>query len=113
MSNPSQTSRQLLEIAMKTYRSEILDGLEGSNRYVGAMIANAIDIAARGLAADDPDQHLSDLQQGDFDADALAKALRSGEVSEQSHAGLRDTLVANVRARLAINNPRFLKSREG
>ena len=112
MPDPAQTSRQLLEIALKTYRSEILEELEGSKRYVGAMVANAIDIAARGLTEDDPATQLAGLLENGADAAALAAAIRSGAVSDETHAGLRDALRAYVRARLQISNPRFLTRRE-
>ena len=113
MNETTKLSRRLLEIALKTYRAEILSGLKGSNRYVGAMVGNAVDIAARGIAADDPTARLIERIGKADDAGELASAIREGKISEASDPGLHDALMDFVRARLAISNPRFLQRREG
>ena len=117
MAENTETARRLLEIAHKTYRTEILGELSGPSRYAGAMVANAMDVAARALECDDPATHLAGLidsaaDDGSPDLGALAAAIRAGEVSEATHPGLRDTLLAFVRAKLEISNPRFLKQRQ-
>lgn len=118
MTDNTETSRQLLEIAHKTYRSEILEELSGSKRYIGAMVANAMDIAARALERDDPAKQLESLTEkpassGSAELKSLAAAIRAGQISMATHPELRDILLAYVRAKLEISNPRFLKQRQG
>ncbi len=113
MAEASKTSRELLETALKTYRAEIAPELSGAKRYVGAMVANAVEIAARALEAGDPTAHLADLGDGGApDLAALAAAIRSGEIGDRTHPRLREALRAYVRAKLEISNPKFLRSRE-
>ena len=50
MADNTKTSKALLSIALKTCRAEILEDLTGSKRYIGAMVANALDIAERSPA---------------------------------------------------------------
>ncbi len=117
MSDNTETSRQLLEIAHKTYRSEVLEELSGSKRYIGAMVANAMDIAARALERDDPAKLLEGLTEktassGSAELKALAAAIRAGHISAATHPELRDILLAYVCAKLEISNPRYLSKRQ-
>lgn len=112
MTDKSDTSRELLETALRTYRAEMAPQLSGSKRYVGAMVANAVEVAIRALEADDPADQLAGLGDGARDLAALAAAIRSGEIGDKTHPGLREALRAYVRAKLEISNPKFLRSRE-
>jgi len=116
MPENSETSRRLLEIAQKTYRSENLEELSGSKRYMAAMVANAMDIAARALEHEEPAGHLAGLMEnagadGSAGLTELARAIREGRISAATHPDLHETLLAYVRAKLEISNPRFLKQR--
>ena len=46
----AQPSGMVVRGVYETYRDEILPALPPDKRYVGAMVANALDIAARSLA---------------------------------------------------------------
>ena len=114
---PSQDdiSRALLEIAYRTYRDEIVGELTGSKRYTGAMIANAMAIAAREMeAGDQAADLLAQLGADDtMDLAELAQAIRKGRINDESHAGLLEALLGYVREQLKVTNPRFLERRGG
>ncbi len=115
MAEGNELARQLLEIAAKTYRAEILSEISGPKRYTGAMIGNAVDIAERALERADPATALlvevfgDEADQMANDLSGLAKAIRSGEISDSTHDGLRRALNDYVTAKLEISNPRFLR----
>jgi len=113
VAKPTQTSRALLDIAFKTYRDEILGELAGSKRYSGAMVANAMEIARRGIAATDPAEALLARVSGDgaMDLRGLANDIRAGRVTEETTPGLLDALLDYVAEQLEISNPRFLERR--
>jgi len=109
----NDTSQALLDIAFKTYRDEILGELAGSKRYTGAMVANAMEIARRGIQANDPaDALLARLYaEGSTDLRQLAEGIRSGQITEETNPGLLDALLDYVTEQLEITNPRFLERR--
>ena len=123
------SSRDLLEIARATLLAEIAPALPEAQRYGVLMAANAIAIAARGLAAADdgpaelsrlaallpgwapPDDGHEALREG---AARLAARIREGAFDD---GPARESLLAHlretVRARLATSNPRALARDEG
>ena len=113
MAKPNHTSRALLDIAFRTYRDEIQGELTGSKRYTGAMVANAMDIAGRAVAADDPADALLARFYGDgsIDLRGLADGIRAGQITEETNPGLLDALLDYVTEQLEITNPRFLERR--
>lgn len=115
MADRSETARALIEIALTTFRDEILTDLSTTKRYQGAMTANALAIAARALAGDAPADKLLAGLGGDApaDLDDLVAAIREGRIGDASHPGLRAALIDYLRAELATTNPRFLASRQG
>ena len=74
----------LLDLATEMLRAEVLPALSAEQRYAGAMIANALEIARRGLAE---------------------------EVETAEWALLSDALRTLLIAELRVRNPRFLASR--
>lgn len=115
MPDRNQLSRALIDIAYSTYRDEIIVELTGSKRYTGAMIANALAIAAREMAAGDLVQDLlAQLGAGDtMDLRELAQGIREGLINDETHPGLREALLGFVREQLRVTNPRFLERRGG
>lgn len=110
MAGSAQKAKDLLEIAVATYTEELAPALAKDKRYVGAMVASALGAARRRLGQPDPAEAL--LQTlGSSDMKTLAKSIRSGDVSDQSHNGLGEALLAYVEAELAITNPKFLEWR--
>lgn len=112
MTIAADKARALLDIALKTYREEVQPALPAGQRYSGAMIANALGVAERQLVNADPSTTLAEAL-GQETPEALATAIRSGAVSDDSHQDLAQTLLTHVRAELTISNPRFLARREG
>lgn len=104
--------RALVELALETYRAEILPELPADKRYVGAMIANALDIAARSLAAAAPqDDPLADISgTAPADTSRLARLIREDRVPIDD-ATLRASLRAAVERELAVRNPKVLTPR--
>ena len=101
---PAQTLRAeqpdgavLLAEARRLLSEDLLAELPERRRYEARMIANAMAIAGRELAAHAPatadDRKLAaDIRRGQYDNDA----------------GLRDRLAADVLARLAVSNPKAM-----
>ena len=106
----------ILELATKTFRDELLPALPGDKRYLGAMLASALDVAKRQLTSDfeASDWALLDpiYGEGEGSIKMLAGDIRARRVSTQTHADLAKQLSEHVKAELALRNPRFLNSRE-
>jgi pantoate kinase len=112
MSGPAQKATDLLDIAVTTYLEEIAPALPKEKRYVGAMVANALGAAHRRLTHGDPDAALVETL-GTDDMKSLAKSIRAGETSDQTHEGISQALMAYLEAQLTITNPKFLQRRSG
>jgi hypothetical protein len=88
-------ARQLLEIARAALGADVLPFLPPDKRLAGLMIANALAIAARELAAAPsavPGVTVGDMRAGRHDGDST----------------LYQALLADARARTAISNPKYL-----
>jgi hypothetical protein len=110
MDEQAEKAKALLEIALSTYRDDLLPALPSDKRYTGAMVANALGIAERRLQQPDPaDALLAKTEQDTLSN--LASAIRSGKVSDTSSGDLARTLLDYVSGELEITNPRFLKRR--
>ena len=111
-------ARSLLCLALETYRGDILPRLGPDQRYLGAMIANALAIAARdpsGARIAEAERQLLEPIYGRAagSLNELAADIRSGNVNPDSDADLADLLADYLAAELAIRNPAFLSSRSG
>ena len=102
----------LLELAVESLRADVMPHTAPQAHYAAAMIANAIDIARREIAADIEAPMwalLDDLYEpGDGSPRQLARDIRSGEVSEAKNPGLAKRLLKVLEAELAITDPRRL-----
>ena len=105
----------ILDQATKTFRDEILPALSSDKRYLGAMLASALDIAKRQLtsAFEASDWALLDpiYGEGEGSIRILASDIRARRVSTDTHPDLAKQLSEHVSAELAMRMPRFLKSR--
>jgi len=111
MDGPAQKARVFLDIARRTYSDEIAPGLAKEKRYVGAMVASALGVARRRLEHADPAARLLE-NLGASDMKGLAKSIRSGNVSDETHERLADELMTYIEAELAITKPKFLERRK-
>jgi len=127
--NTGPNAAELLRVARKLLRQDLLDEVPAERRYEALMVANAMAIAAREAEAGDADMReelrmLEELygekivaESGSHPADKvvalnrrLAKNIRNGELDGACAQGVRALLRAQVIARLRISNPKFLKS---
>lgn len=97
----------LLAIARQELLNTILPSLPASNHYTALMIANAMAIADRGATTDPsvrPD--IPEDQQ-------LCAQIRNGDIDPESqdYLGVLKWLRAETDHRLAVSNPKFLKTR--
>jgi hypothetical protein len=125
--NDRPDATELLEIARRTLLADVLPRLPEDLRYPALMIANAMAIAGREHAAGDADasSELARLQQfygaphHALAGRALAAALidynrrlaadiRAGRCDDR--AGLREHLEQTIAGKLAVANPKALKS---
>ncbi|MGI9384654.1 MAG: DUF6285 domain-containing protein [Methyloligellaceae bacterium] len=113
MASGGERAKALLSLALRTYQYELQPDLPADKRYAAAMTGNAMGIALRALQHPAPETRLLERIGGDDARDlaALARALRTGDISDTTHGALRDALVDHVTAELAITNPHFLKRR--
>ena len=93
--NDQPDARNLIEIARATLNAEILPLLPADRRLTGLMIANALGIAARELAA----------QKTAASGPAIAD-IRGGR--HDSDKTLYDALLDDARRRVAAANPKYL-----
>lgn len=106
----------LLDLATELLRAEVLPALAAEQRYAGAMIANALEIARRDLAEEVEAAEWALLdslyEEGEGSTAQLARDIRAGTLPEGNKArGLADALRTLLIAELRVRNPRFLASR--
>jgi len=105
----------LLDLAVETLRSNVLPALPPEQRYAGAMIANALDIARRGLPGEAEAAEwvlLDDLyDEGEGSLAQLARDIRAGSLPQGKVTGLVQELRTMLIAELRVANPKFLVSR--
>jgi hypothetical protein len=105
----------LLDLAIETLRTNVLAALPPEQRYAGAMIANALEIARRGLPgeAEAAEWALLDAlyDDGEGSLAQLARDIRTGSLPEGKTAGLAQSLRTLLIAELRVTNPKFLASR--
>jgi hypothetical protein len=118
MINDEPDARGLVTIALQTFRDSILPTVPAERRFEALMIANALSIAERELAAK-PEPALAAAlggligESGDLQtvAPRLCGAIDAGAFdAPERQADLRAVLWELTRARLAVSNPRLLAS---
>jgi hypothetical protein len=105
----------LLDLAVETLRTTVLPALPPEQRYAGAMIANALEIARRGLPGEAEAAEwalLDDLyDEGEGSLAQLARDIRAGSLPQGKVADLAQQLRTMLVAELRVANPKFLVSR--
>lgn len=105
----------LLALAVETLRANVFPALPPEQRYAGAMIANALEIARRGLPGEAEAAEwvlLDDLyDEGEGSLAQLARDIRAGSLPQGKVAGLAQELRTMLIAELRVANPKFLVSR--
>jgi hypothetical protein len=123
MINDEPDAHGLVVVALQTFRDAILPVVPAEHRFQALMIANALSIAERELAADaamlEPElaAAVGGLigEGGGLEAVAprLCAAIDAGAFdAHERQAELRKVLWQLTRARLAISNPRLLTPSE-
>jgi hypothetical protein len=116
MINDEPDAHGLVAIALQTFRDSILPTVPAERRFEALMIANALSIAERELAAK-PDAALAATiggligETGDVEAVAprLCSAIDAGDFdAPERQADLRRVLRELTRARVAVSIPRVL-----
>ncbi|TKR53858.1 acyl-CoA dehydrogenase [Allopusillimonas ginsengisoli] len=111
---------ELLSVARRALLDELLPLLPEGKTYDVLMIANAMAIAARELAATQAaggqgvDQAASFLRaQGAQSAEPaeaeLAALIRRRDIDTSRHSSLRAVLLSLTQAKLALSNPKYLR----
>lgn len=104
------TAEALLLQARKTLLEELLPALPQARHYEALMVASAMAMAAREIAAQDRSAEegaaLAGLLEGAPSPEALAQAIRAGE--KDGEAAVHAYLLGEAAARLAISNPKLL-----
>lgn len=90
---------ELLAVARKTLLEELVPALPEEKRYQALMVANALAIAGRALAAPSAEDAA--------ELEALAAAIRAGR--HDGDAALHARLLRWAEARTAVTNPKALK----
>jgi hypothetical protein len=105
----------LLDLATEMLRAEVLPALGPEQRYAGAMIANALEIARRALAEEVEAAEWSLLdslyEEGEGSTAQLARDIRAGTLPKGKAADIADALRTLLIAELRVRSPRFLASR--
>ena len=105
----------LLDLATEMLRADVLPALAPEQRYAGAMIANALEIARRDLAEEIEAAEWSLLdslyEEGEGSTVQLARDIRAGTLPAGKARGLAEALRTLLIAELRVRNPRFLTSR--
>ena len=120
---------ELLEIARRTLLDEVLPRLPEDLRYSALMIANAMAIAAREYAAGDDDAQAELARLRSLFSERpqpltgaalnvalagynrrLATGIRAGRFDDRERAALLEHLEKTTADKLAVANPRALKS---
>lgn len=115
MTHKKLDAEALLDLVSEAFRTEIQPALPPDQRYLAAMMGNALEIARRELAVEDEALAFELLdafyEDGDGTMPQLAGDIRNGQISDSSHSDLRKRLKSHLVNELKVRNPRFLKSR--
>ncbi len=115
MTDARVTPDALLALAIEMLQAEVLPALPPEQRYAGAMIANALAIARRGLPGEAEAEEWTLLDKlyddGEGSLRQLALDIRDGSLPKSKTAGLATALRSLLIAELRVTNPKFLASR--
>ena len=109
------SAESLVDLVVQTLKSEIRPAIAADARYALAMSVRALEVARREMLADreaaqwDLLDHVYDAGEGTMAG--LARDIRRGQVTDTTHADLRERLIRHLTAELEVRNPQVLKAR--
>ena len=105
----------LLDLVTEALMGQLVPALPADKKYLAAMVLNAVEIARRELDGEAETAQFALLDRvyddGDGTVAQMAADIRTGDVSDDKFADLRNLLRANLIAELKVRNPRYLKAR--
>lgn len=108
---------QLIDLAVETLKRDVLTAVGPEQRYAGAMIVNALEIARRALPGEIEAAEWALLdsiyEEGEGTMRGLALDVRAGTLPGGNGGELRAGLKRLLAVELGVKNPRFLKARHG
>lgn len=110
----SPSAAELLDAVREFLLDEVVPATEGRLSFHARVAANVVAIVARELASGPADAavHAERLAAlGAADDDDLARRIAAGEYDDRL-AEVRDALLADAHARVAVANPRWLAERD-
>ncbi len=112
---PRISAETLIELAIQTLKTEVRDNLASAGRYPLAMTINALETARREIMCEPEAATWALLDNlyddGEGSLKELAKDIRSGTITDETHPQLRERLEKHLIAELEVRNPRALKAR--
>jgi Domain of unknown function (DUF6285) len=115
MNHRTLNAEALLDLVEETFKTHIMPSLAPEQRYLVAMIGNALEISRREMAVEEEALAFELLDvfydDGDGTMAQLAKDIRTGELTDETHDDLRKELRAHLVRELKVRNPRFLAAR--
>lgn len=112
---PRISAETLIELAIQTLRTDVRDNLSGEGRYPLAMTINALETARREIMCEPEAATWALLDEiyddGEGSLKELAKDIRAGTITDDTHPQLRARLEKHLIAELEVRNPRALKGR--
>ncbi len=109
------SAEQLVESVREWLERDVMTGTTGRLQFHARVAANVLAIVERELrlGGDQAIEHAVRLAQLDCADDAqLAQRIRDGELDDRL-AEVRDLVWADVRAKLAVANPKYLAAESG
>ncbi|WP_241432250.1 DUF6285 domain-containing protein [Ilumatobacter nonamiensis] len=106
----SPTSAELIESVREWLERDVMAATEGRLRFHARVAANVLATVERELAmgAEQEEEHKARLATLGMDDDAqLAAAIRNGDLDDRLDE-VRDVVRADVAARLAVANPKYV-----
>ncbi|MEM8971662.1 MAG: DUF6285 domain-containing protein [Pseudomonadota bacterium] len=112
---PKIAAETLIELAIQTLKTEVRDLVGSDGRYPLAMTVNALETARREIMCEPEAATWALLDElyddGDGSLKELAKDIRAGTITDETHPQLRERLEKQLIAELEVRNPRALKAR--
>lgn len=112
---PRISAETLIELAVQTLKTDVRDHVGGDGRYPLAMAINALETARREILCEPEAATWALLDElyddGEGSLKELAKDIRAGTISDETHPHLRARLEKHLVAELEVRNPRALRAR--
>ena len=112
---PRISAETLIELAIQTLKTEVRDNVGSDGRYPLAMTINALETARHEIMCEPEAATWALLDElyddGEGSLAELAKDIRTGTITDDTHPQLRGRLEKQLIAELEVRNPKALKAR--